>query len=202
MLATASRPEAFFVADHRALDFLNSVAAPHGESIDWLEDGPSLLNWMRQGFGAALGAAAGSTELNATAASARALREWFRGFVAKHAGTPLTPAVARALKPLNELLASDQCYEQIVAGDGDEPLVLHSSHRPDAPNALLQPVAHAIADLICQADFTNVRHCEGAGCTLWFLDVSKGHRRRWCSMTVCGNRAKVAQHRARQRDET
>jgi predicted RNA-binding Zn ribbon-like protein len=40
--------------------------------------------------------------------------------------------------------------------------------------------------------FTLVRKCEGTTCTLWFLDVSKAHARRWCSMAVCGNRAKAA----------
>ncbi len=202
MRTTAPRPEAFFVADHRALDFLNSVAAPHGETIDWLEDGPSLLVWLNKGFGATSGVAGNSNELNATAAQARTLREWFRGFVAKHAGTKLTPAVARALKPLNELLANDQCYQQIVAGGGSEPLVVRSSHRPTAPHAALQPVAHAMADFLCRADFTQVRQCEGEGCTLWFLDVSKSHKRRWCSMAVCGNRAKVEHYRARRRGKS
>jgi predicted RNA-binding Zn ribbon-like protein len=62
-------------------------------------------------------------------------------------------------------------------------------------DTLLQPVAEEMGDLACGADFRYVRQCER--CTLWFLDVSRGHRRRWCSMTLCGNRAKAAAHRAR-----
>ena len=50
-----------------------------------------------------------------------------------------------------------------------------------------------------EKDFSLVRKCEGEGCTLWFLDLSKAHARRWCSMAVCGNRAKAAAHRARAR---
>lgn len=199
MSHSAQRPDPFFIADHRALDFLNSVATPQDECIDWLTDGPSLLTWLAQGFGVSPAVADSSKDANAMAARARTLREWFRGFVAKHAGTPLKSGAARALKPLNKVLASDHIFQQIVAGDGDEPLVLRASHRPNTPNAMLQPIAHAIADLVCHADFTNVRQCEGAGCTLWFLDTSKAHRRRWCSMAICGNRAKVAQHRSRQR---
>lgn len=202
MRTTAYRPEPFFIADHRALDFLNSVASPHGKTIDWLEDGASLQAWLSQGFGGVSGVAVNPNELKATAAHARTLREWFRGFVAKHAGTKLTPAVVRALKPLNELLANDQGFQQIVAGDGSEPLVLRSAHRSNAPNAALQPVAQAMADLLCHADLTQVRQCEGEGCILWFLDVSKSHKRRWCSMAVCGNRAKVEQYRTRQRGKS
>jgi predicted RNA-binding Zn ribbon-like protein len=40
----------------------------------------------------------------------------------------------------------------------------------------------------------------GAGCTLWFVDRTKAHRRIFCSATTCGNRAKVAAFRQRQRE--
>ena len=55
----------------------------------------------------------------------------------------------------------------------------------------------AAADLICNHDFRLIRSCEGSACCLLFLDRTKGHGRGWCSMAVCGNRAKVEGHRAR-----
>jgi predicted RNA-binding Zn ribbon-like protein len=67
------------------------------------------------------------------------------------------------------------------------------------PDALLLPIAEAMGDLVCRKDFRLVRRCQGPTCTLWFHDVSKAHARRWCSMAVCGNRAKAAAHRARSR---
>lgn len=193
------RPDAYFVADHPALDFLNSVASPAGDAIEWLDDGPSYLGWLRRAFGLKVDVDFPLARLDAVAASARGLREWFRNFVEDHAGAPLQPSHARALSPLNEILADDHAREQIVAGTKDTPLLMRTQRDWDKPGDLLQPVAQAIADLLCHADFTQVRQCEGTGCTLWFLDVSKGHKRRWCSMAICGNRAKVAQHRARQR---
>jgi predicted RNA-binding Zn ribbon-like protein len=36
-------------------------------------------------------------------------------------------------------------------------------------------------------------------CVLMFLDTSRSHTRRWCSMELCGNRSKVAAHDARSR---
>jgi hypothetical protein len=54
-----------------------------------------------------------------------------------------------------------------------------------------------MADLICREDFRLIRACDGPACTLLFLDRTKSHARRWCSMAVCGNRAKAAAHRAR-----
>lgn len=47
-------------------------------------------------------------------------------------------------------------------------------------------------------DFNLVRKCEDSDCVLWFVDKTKAHRRRWCSMALCGNRNKVASFRQRQ----
>jgi predicted RNA-binding Zn ribbon-like protein len=38
---------------------------------------------------------------------------------------------------------------------------------------LLIPVAKAIADLVCLEDFSDVKGCEGQGCTLFFLDKTR-----------------------------
>ena len=73
-------------------------------------------------------------------------------------------------------------------------------HEEDLPEGVLAPLAEAAADLLANADFDLVRHCEGVDCVLWFYDRTKAHRRRWCSMQVCGNRNKVAGFRARRRN--
>jgi predicted RNA-binding Zn ribbon-like protein len=75
---------------------------------------------------------------------------------------------------------------------------LRKVNRWESPGELLQPIAAAAADLICHQDFRLIRACAGSGCTLLFLDRTKAHARRWCSMAVCGNRAKAAAHRARR----
>jgi predicted RNA-binding Zn ribbon-like protein len=154
----------------------------------------------------------GSRGLDAAASEARELREWFRVFVRKHAGKPLGRRALHDLAPLNELLGRDTAYRQIEIsvtrdrrgddGEGLQELRWQAKRRWDSPKSLLLPLADAMGDLVSRKDFTLVRNCEGPTCTLWFLDVSKGHGRRWCSMAVCGNRAKVAAHRARMRVST
>ncbi|MFC4048807.1 CGNR zinc finger domain-containing protein [Actinomadura syzygii] len=57
--------------------------------------------------------------------------------------------------------------------------------------------ARAHLDLIAAAPPDRLRRCAGDGCILWFLDTSRNGRRRWCSMTACGNRAKARAHYAR-----
>jgi predicted RNA-binding Zn ribbon-like protein len=64
--------------------------------------------------------------------------------------------------------------------------------------AALSVVARSFADLLDQPDGL-LRWCEGDACTRPFVDRSRGHRRRWCGMAGCGDRAKAAAYRARQR---
>ena len=45
---TDPRPDAFFVGDHLAMDYLNSVAMPAGERIEWLVNSADLVNWLLQ----------------------------------------------------------------------------------------------------------------------------------------------------------
>ena len=208
-----SRPAPFFIGDNLALDFLNSVAAPTGREIEWLADGGDFLSWLEQAHAVPPDIAAhfrkhaGPRTLDVVGAQARELREWFRAFVIEHAGKPLQARDLRELTPLNALLARDQAFRQIeIAGagkaeTGEQPRALcwQAKRHWDTPKALLLPIAEAMGDLVCEKDFTLVRKCEGPTCTLWFLDVSKAHARRWCSMAVCGNRAKATAHRARAR---
>ena len=68
-----------------------------------------------------------------------------------------------------------------------------------SPESLLLPIGVALARLVCEEDFADVKACEGASCTLVFADRTRRRARRWCSMGVCGNRAKQAAHRSRLR---
>jgi predicted RNA-binding Zn ribbon-like protein len=198
------------LAESRGLDFLNSLATPNDGQVEWLADGDQLLAWLEAAVlvdSAVLDKVRTSAkpgELDAAAAQARALREWFRDFVAKHRGKQLTRRALAELEPLNRLLARDAQFSQIALqakGDGEgsvATLKLLVQRRWPSPDALLYPVAEALAHLVTSADFTDVKHCEGPNCTLHFLDTTRDRRRRWCSMAVCGNRAKQAAHRLRK----
>jgi predicted RNA-binding Zn ribbon-like protein len=60
-------------------------------------------------------------------------------------------------------------------------------------------VARAAGALLASTDLETVGQCPGEGCGWLFLDT-RG-RRRWCTMAVCGNRAKARRHAARARQE-
>jgi predicted RNA-binding Zn ribbon-like protein len=202
------RPAAIFVGDAVALDFLNSIATPTDTTIDWLTEGEGLLSWLAQAqliphqTRESLRAQALPGELDKLAGQARSLREWFRGFVMKHKGRPLTVRDLAQLEPLNRLLARDESFSQIVRplAKTSAPLVLQSTRRWRSPDALLLPIAEALAQFVCEEDFSNVKACEGVACTLLFADHTRGHARRWCTMAICGNRAKQAAHRHRLKE--
>jgi predicted RNA-binding Zn ribbon-like protein len=199
------RPSPFFVGDHLALDFLNTVATPRDVPVEWLRDGRDLVDWLEQAqviaadVAARFRASEDQRALDGVAGRAREFRGWLRGFVTRHMGKPLTTGAAKALGPLNELLAGDTSYPVVEAAGGEQALRLRRVHRWESPDELLHPVAEAAADLVCSVDFRLIRACEGSVCSLLFLDRTKAHGRRWCSMAVCGNRAKAAAHRARKR---
>ena len=199
------RPHAIFVADSLGLDFLNSVATPVDTPIDWLDSGDGLLKWLAQaGLVPAdaldeLKARAMPGELDKVADQARTLREWFRGFVRKHMGRPLGPRALAELAPLNRLLERDETFSRIARHrhhDGDR-LELRTMRRWRSPDSLLLPIGEALATFVCEEDFADVKACEGHSCTLVFADRTRRRARRWCSMAVCGNRAKQAAHRDR-----
>jgi predicted RNA-binding Zn ribbon-like protein len=194
------RPPAIFIADSVGLDFLNSIATPVDTPVDWLDSGDGLLRWLAQAKLVppdVLKARKMSGELDRVAGQARALREWFRGFVRKHMGRPLTPRALRELEPLNRLLQTDEAFSQISRrGDGDR-LELQRVRRWRTPESLLVPIGEALAKFACEEDFADVKACEGHSCTLLFADHTRRRARRWCSMAICGNRAKQAAHRDR-----
>jgi predicted RNA-binding Zn ribbon-like protein len=194
-----------FIADSLGLDFLNSIATPVDTPVDWIDDGDGLIDWLAQARLVppdeldAMKARALPGELDKVADQARALREWFRGFVRKHAGRPLTAKALHELGPLNSLLERDEAFRQIVSrhGESGEGLALQRMRRWRSPESLLLSVGEAMAKFVCDEDFSHVKACEGHACTMLFADHTRRRARRWCIMAVCGNRAKQAAHRSR-----
>ena len=192
-----------FLADARGLDFLNSVATPVDVPVDWISDGDGLIDWLQQAELVPraqleeIAARAMPGELDRVADQARDLREWFRDFVKRHMGQPLSADALEGLTPINRLLERDETYHRIVAHA--DHLALERARRWRSPESLLIPIGEAIARVVAGEDFTQVKACQGENCTLLFADHTRGHARRWCSMSVCGNRAKVTAHRSRQR---
>jgi predicted RNA-binding Zn ribbon-like protein len=203
-----------FIADALALDFVNTVATPSKEQVDWLWNGQGLLDWLERSRiltseeGRAARSEQGSASLDRAAAEARELREWFRGLVLKHMGHALEPSVAGELAPLNDILRRDAVWFEIAArasGEGSQtgsacPLIVRSRRTYGNARDLVKPIAGILADFLSTENLENVKVCGGHRCTLLFVDHSRSRHRRYCSAAVCGNRAKVAAFRARAKE--
>jgi predicted RNA-binding Zn ribbon-like protein len=207
-MSTHLHGPAMFIADAPALDFLNSIATPVDEVVDWIGDGQGLIDWLRQAGWVSehtlqqIAQEAMPGELEMVAGQTRALRDWFRDFVLTHRGQPLSSQALKELAALNRLLARDEGFTQITVTDTDaSKLTLAPRRRWKTPDSLLLPIAEQLATFICDEDFSDVKSCEGASCTLIFVDHTRGKKRRWCSMAVCGNRAKAAAHRERKKSD-
>jgi predicted RNA-binding Zn ribbon-like protein len=195
------------VGGHVALDFLNSIAAPHGQMIEWIGDGPALLNWL-EGAGAICAGERrialqtfSPRQMDEVAAKSRDLREWFRALIAKIKATDAIAVFQGDIDQLNEVFAAST-ISLCLQRDKDQLLRLTSKNKWMSPEDLLAPIACSMASFLCDVNLSRVSRCEGPGCSIWFYDRSKAHRRRWCSQAGCGNTAKVAAYRNRLRNKS
>jgi predicted RNA-binding Zn ribbon-like protein len=111
-------------------------------------------------------------------------------------GTAPSPVV---LGSLNRLLEAGAWSRRLTLQDGT--VQVETIQVNDEARSLLAPVALAAAEIAAHALPHRLRTCASAECGRWFLDTSKGGRRRWCSMTTCGNRSKAARFRERHGDD-
>ena len=181
--------EAPLLADHPALDLLNAVVRTDAGIIDTWQSDDNVLRWLvRAGF--LPSRSVPNLRRGTLLAAARALRETVRSLVAaRKSGKRVDPAA------LNRFLAKGRSHQELVRSGST--ITIARRYDLATPEGVLAPLAEAAADLLAHGDFDLVRHCEGVDCVLWFYDRTKAHRRRWCSMQLCGNRNKVASFRAR-----
>ena len=73
--------------------------------------------------------------------------------------------------------------------------------KPATALALLAPVLWSAGDLLAGQRLDRVRRCANPECGWLFLDDSRAGKRRWCSMSACGNRAKARRHYHKSREQ-
>ena len=124
----------------------------------------------------------------------RRVRQALRGvFEASASQQPPDPA---DLDEINRALRTHYIYELVPAKDG---VSLEHRHQGDPVDGAIARLAESIARELIRGDTTRLRVCENPQCRWVFKDTSRTGRRKWCSMRSCGNRAKVARHRARRK---
>jgi predicted RNA-binding Zn ribbon-like protein len=110
-----------------------------------------------------------------------------------------------ALATLNKSVREAGRHSALVQINGHFVLRFDHHASPDHANpepafdSLLWPIVRSAVDLLVSDHLPFVRACSSKTCQWLFVDTSKSHRRRWCNMRLCGNRAKVRRFYARQK---
>jgi predicted RNA-binding Zn ribbon-like protein len=179
-----------WIADHPALDLLNTVPKVDGELVDALLTDDDVRRWLAKA-GFPVGDDVKLRPMALLRATQR-LRQMVRTGVEERKSGKVVD-----VGPLNAFLSECESHLELMAGP-KRTLRMDRRWKAESAEGVLAPVAEAAADLLTNGDFELVRLCEDGECVLWFYDRTKSHHRRWCSMASCGNRNKVAAFRERQ----
>jgi predicted RNA-binding Zn ribbon-like protein len=70
---------------------------------------------------------------------------------------------------------------------------------PHPARACLAEIARDAVMIIGHNGRQRLKMCDNQSCRMLFVDQSPAKRRRWCAMSLCGNREKIRTHRRRKR---
>ena len=127
----------------------------------------------------------------------RELRSLVRA-VAERVGDGKQPTSGQ-VSAINRVMREGMHYHALRPADGGRHLRMEPVG--DDLDQARATVAGSLAHYLSEHDEHRLRICDDDTCGWLFIDHSPAGRRRWCDMRTCGNRAKVARHRARARGE-
>jgi predicted RNA-binding Zn ribbon-like protein len=193
-----------FVAGHPALDFVNTVdwRSDPERRHDLLTSAGDLIAWATragtvsaaEGRGLIAAAERDARRAGAALQRARRIREVLaRVFEAAANGVRPAAADLRLLNAFTQAALRRRRLEL----RGANYIWAWATVEERPLDAILWPIVLAAAELLTSPARSRVRACAADDCGWLFLDTSRSHRRRWCTMESCGNRAKARRFYAR-----
>ncbi len=186
-----------FIGNSVWIDFVNTRVSHDEECLTTFED---LLAWALEagvidlGTKRSLPKSVSRTEQKRILRDARALRTTLVGAAKQmlDGARPRPSTISR----VNGLLRDHPRIIQLRKRSGE--WSSQSELVSSGADGILAAIAEDFASFVVEAETSLLRVCQKDPCELLFYDTSRNHARRWCSMQICGNRTKVARHRARQ----
>jgi predicted RNA-binding Zn ribbon-like protein len=177
-----------------ALDFINTVAGRDRVPRDWLDGYPRLLEWAELVEllpARALRALAKKAQNEPAAAAAaleraKQLREALFALLTGLISGSAPPKAALAL--LREHWICGVKAHELHFGAGR--VTVELGNTAGDLDLVASMVAYRMIEHVLRVPPERLRMCHGPDCAWVFIDSSKGGRRRWCDMAVCGNTAK------------
>ena len=188
------------------LDFVNTVDPRHGNnSHEYLLSFSDLVTWGHYVEAVTETSAKSLLEKAAQQPAISAL-VFQRALTLRESLYRIFSAVGEGVNPssedvaiLNATLSEGMAQAQLLS-TSDVSFVWTWSENNYALDILLWFVARSAAELLTSEDRVRVKECPGNdGCGWLFVDSSRNHKRRWCDMEGCGNRAKARRHYERIR---
>ncbi|MFN8122089.1 MAG: ABATE domain-containing protein [Thermoleophilia bacterium] len=183
----------YWTAGRPALDLVNTLRERWRRRVECLCGPDDLAEWLRRA-----GLLAGPVDVGGgLVEEARELREAIDA--AASAVVAGGPAPEGAVAVIGRWLAA--AAPPALEIDAGVP-VLREQPGADPVRHALSAIALDAARMLGTAERERIRVCAAPDCSARFYDGSPAGRRRWCSMSGCGNRAKVRSHRTRQGTRT
>jgi predicted RNA-binding Zn ribbon-like protein len=172
-----------FRGGHNALDLTATLAARiRGEPRELLARPADLDRWL-------ISSGLAGEAPHATQDDVETARELREAIYALVSGRPSSAA----LTALNAVAALRPARPQLSASS--------QLRMTGIAREYLATIAGSAIELLGSAERDRVRQCDGEGCSILFLDLSRSGGRRWCSMSGCGNRAKARTFRKRRHED-
>jgi predicted RNA-binding Zn ribbon-like protein len=165
-------------------DFVNTLDLDEG--TDELTSPEALASWLEPRDLLGEGAKVGERELK----RAVELRESFRRLLLANNGGELDPG---AIESLNR--AADDARISVRFDSGGRPVLAIAG---SGEGAVLAPLVTIAYESMVAGNWSRLKVCPADDCQWAFYDHSKNRSGTWCSMQVCGNRAKVRAYRERR----
>ena len=186
------------------LDFVNTLSYDKGETHDGLRDAPTAVRWLQRHallhqemVDAILADAADAESEERLLTRIRRVRDALRELL--DAAVEQRPPQSGALKEVNRALRAPYVIELVPAADG---VSLDHRHDGDPISGAMARLSEAVTRELTGSNVRRLRVCANEDCRWVFNDHSPAGRRKWCDMSSCGNRAKAARHRERQKQKT
>jgi predicted RNA-binding Zn ribbon-like protein len=190
-----------FLGNHPCLDFINTALVLDGEPRDLLVTSSDVVAWAVQAKVLTpaeaddLARPSGKQGQAGMLEEVRKFRAVLRDMVERIAAE--RPLPQTAVQAINDALRTRVGYPQVTSRKGTFERRYQVESR-SAPQ-ILGLLAESAADLLTTCDLSLIKKCHNPACVLFFYDTTKNHARHWCSMSLCGNRHKVAAHYRRNR---
>lgn len=187
-----------------AFDFMNTKYR-FGDYIEILDSPTSLLHWMvgakllnqddlkiiREKFCA--------NDLNRLLADSLALREQMRNFTANFKEKGTEGISKEDMQYFNNIFRRGGSHLHAEINDKNS-LKLTCIHEWNNVEEVLALIVESFIKTLSNENIELIKRCANPKCNLWFVDETKAHKRQWCSQAICGNRAKQAAFKKRQKE--